>query len=70
MSARAFYESIYVHEYVARYLNLRDLNRLMSDRDRIKVTENCLLVIVILCSVCLPQFEVFEKCMSKRIEDL
>lgn len=47
MSARAFYESIYVHEYVARYLNLRDLNRLMSDRDRIKVTENCLLVVVI-----------------------
>nr|WGH50461.1 argonaute 5 [Nicotiana benthamiana] len=36
MSARAFYESIYVHEYVARFLNLRD-NRLMSDRDRIKV---------------------------------
>ncbi|MCD9641208.1 argonaute 5 [Datura stramonium] len=37
MSARAFYESIYVSEYVFRYLNLRDPHRFMSDLDRMKV---------------------------------
>lgn len=37
MSARAFYESILVSEYVFKYLNLRDPNRWMSDQDRLKV---------------------------------
>ncbi|XP_060174066.1 protein argonaute 5 isoform X2 [Lycium barbarum] len=37
MSARAFYESIYVSDYVIGYLNLRDSNRFMSDVDRLKV---------------------------------
>ncbi|KAK4375931.1 hypothetical protein RND71_006608 [Anisodus tanguticus] len=37
MSARAFYESIYVSDYVIGYLNLRDSNRFVSDADRLKV---------------------------------
>ncbi|KAL8057742.1 hypothetical protein ABFX02_04G203700 [Erythranthe guttata] len=37
MSARAFFEPIYVSEFVFKYLNLRDLNRPLSDQDRIKV---------------------------------
>uniref|UniRef100_A0A803MLG3 Uncharacterized protein n=1 Tax=Chenopodium quinoa TaxID=63459 RepID=A0A803MLG3_CHEQI len=36
-SARPFYEPIMVHEFVASYLNLRDLSRPFSDANRIKV---------------------------------
>ncbi|CAA0815012.1 Protein argonaute 5 [Striga hermonthica] len=36
MSARAFYESILVTEFVCKYLN-RDLTRPLSDQDRLKV---------------------------------
>ncbi|KNA05809.1 hypothetical protein SOVF_186940 [Spinacia oleracea] len=36
-SARPFYESKMVHEFVADYLNLRDLSRPLSDANRVKV---------------------------------
>ncbi|KAF5931098.1 hypothetical protein HYC85_031971 [Camellia sinensis] len=37
MSARAFYEPILVSDFVAKYFNVRDLTRPLSDQDRIKV---------------------------------
>ncbi|CAL5432255.1 unnamed protein product [Camellia sinensis] len=37
ISARAFYEPILVSDFVARYCNVRDLRRPLSDQDRIKV---------------------------------
>lgn len=37
MSARAFYEPILVSEFVKKYCNLRDMNRVLSDMDRVKV---------------------------------
>ncbi|KAL7173807.1 hypothetical protein ACSBR2_033131 [Camellia fascicularis] len=37
MSARAFYEPILVSDFVAKYCNVRDLTRPLSDQDRIKV---------------------------------
>lgn len=37
MSARAFYESTPVSDFVKEYCNLRDLNRVLSDMDRVKV---------------------------------
>ncbi|KAK1398330.1 Argonaute [Heracleum sosnowskyi] len=37
MSARAFYEPIWVSDFVKKYCNLRDLNRALSDMDRVKV---------------------------------
>jgi eukaryotic translation initiation factor 2C len=38
VSARSFYEPILVTEFVAKYFNLRDLSRPLSDQDRVKVT--------------------------------
>ncbi|XP_059627105.1 protein argonaute MEL1-like [Cornus florida] len=37
ISARAFYEPILVTEFIAKYFNVRDLTRPLSDQDRIKV---------------------------------
>ncbi|KAI5603005.1 hypothetical protein BDE02_01G190600 [Populus trichocarpa] len=37
VSARSFYEPILVTEFVAKYFNLRDLSRPLSDQDRVKV---------------------------------
>jgi eukaryotic translation initiation factor 2C len=37
VSARAFYEPICVIAFIAKYLNLRDVSRGLSDQDRIKV---------------------------------
>lgn len=36
MSARSFYEPIYVSEFVGKYFN-REPNRVLSDQDRVKV---------------------------------
>lgn len=36
-SARPFFISMMVHEYVQEYLNLRDLSRPLSDANRVKV---------------------------------
>ncbi|KAF9684816.1 hypothetical protein SADUNF_Sadunf04G0158000 [Salix dunnii] len=37
VSARSFYEPIWVTEFVAKHFNLRDLSRPLSDQDRVKV---------------------------------
>ncbi|KAL3518467.1 hypothetical protein ACH5RR_021056 [Cinchona calisaya] len=37
VSARAFYEPILVTDFIAKYLNIRDLTGPLSDQDRIKV---------------------------------
>uniref|UniRef100_A0A6N2KG10 PAZ domain-containing protein n=1 Tax=Salix viminalis TaxID=40686 RepID=A0A6N2KG10_SALVM len=37
VSARSFYEPIWVTEFVAKHFNLRDLTRPLSDQDRVKV---------------------------------
>lgn len=37
ISARPFYEAIWVTDFIMKFLNLRDLSRPLSDRDRLKV---------------------------------
>lgn len=64
MSARAFYESVFVSDYVLRHLNLRDHPQVsLSDQDHSKVLEKCLFVVCWLCSdYGLPQYKVPEIC--------
>lgn len=49
MSARAFYEPLYVIDFIRQYLNLRDPHRGLADQDRAKVLED-LLIFCCLCS--------------------
>ena len=45
MSARAFYDPVSVSDFVGKYCKLSDLNRALSDVDRVKVFLPCLYVI-------------------------
>ncbi|KFK44936.1 hypothetical protein AALP_AA1G322100 [Arabis alpina] len=37
VSARSFYEPVFVTEFIGKFLNLRDFNRPLTDSDRVKV---------------------------------